>query len=140
MKRLSADGSVGSPHVRVGRCQALFDAPCAVAHGAFFLAPFSASVLTARVLPVDRQGRLPRRLAAIGLRFAAEGTSLDYCPGDGTEKFRAITAADEVERTKDCPMSTGTRSPNCALRSFTGLRLLACMFRSWTPNENAIAK
>ena len=41
VKRLSADGSVGSPHVRVGHCQALFGKPDVQNTSGFFLPWFS---------------------------------------------------------------------------------------------------
>jgi hypothetical protein len=37
VKRCIADGSVGSPHVRVGHCQAYFKNPCTYCVQGFFL-------------------------------------------------------------------------------------------------------
>ena len=38
VKMLCADGSVGSPHVRVGHCQALIPNPCCSCCRGFFIA------------------------------------------------------------------------------------------------------
>ena len=71
---------------------------------------------------------------SFALHAGSSGASC-AAPAPSTRSPRPRSSNIRVQSASIC-----TRSPSCALRSLTGERLLACMFRSWTPNENAIAK
>jgi hypothetical protein len=62
VKQLSADDSVGLPHVKVGHCQVLIPNPCRMSAGVFYLVQFDPGSLRTYLLGVRLGWTVPRMI------------------------------------------------------------------------------